>query len=96
MGAESKFDVKGRIATRADNSGFTALHLAIVKYRNECAKMLISELGTKSVCAINESGITAAHVASSAGNIEVLKILTQKHKKVLFMEASDGMLLVLA
>ena len=51
----------------AHSEGFTALHLAIVKYRNECAKMLISELGTKSVCAINESGITAAHVASSAG-----------------------------
>ena len=47
--------------------GFTALHLAIVKYRNECAKVLITELGTKGVGALNESGITAAHVAASAG-----------------------------
>lgn len=48
-------------------SGFTALHLAIVKYRNECAKVLIAELGAKGVGALNESGITAAHVAASAG-----------------------------
>ena len=49
------------------HKGFTALHLAIVKYRNECARLLISELGARSVCAVNDSGITAAHVASSAG-----------------------------
>lgn len=49
------------------HKGFTALHLAIVKYRNDSAKLLISELGTKAVMAVNESGITAAHVASSAG-----------------------------
>ena len=38
-----------------------------MKYRNDSAKLLISELGTKAVMAVNESGITAAHVASSAG-----------------------------
>ena len=48
-------------------SGFTPLHLAVVKYRNECAKVLIAELGTKSLSSANESGITTAHVAASAG-----------------------------
>lgn len=48
-------------------AGFTALHLSIVKSRNEVAKLLISELGVKGMGAVNESGITAAHVAASAG-----------------------------
>ena len=48
-------------------SGFTALHLAIVKSRNEVAKMLMSELGAKATGAVGESGITAAHVAASSG-----------------------------
>lgn len=48
-------------------TGFTALHLAIVKSRNEVAKLLISELGVKGMGIVNESGITAAHVAASAG-----------------------------
>ena len=47
--------------------GFTPLHLAIVKSRNEMAKILISELGVRGIGAVNESGITAAHVAASAG-----------------------------
>ncbi len=47
--------------------GYTALHLAIVKFRNDCAKLLIAELGVKGVGTINESGITAAHVAASSG-----------------------------
>ena len=38
-----------------------------MKYRNDSAKMLISELGAKGVGVINESGITAAHVAASSG-----------------------------
>ena len=49
------------------HSGFTTLHLAIVKSRNEVAKMLISELGAKGMGAVNESGITATHVAASSG-----------------------------
>lgn len=58
------------------HSGFTALHLAIVKSRNEVAKMLMSELGAKGVGAVGESGITAAHVAASAGtDIHVLQSL---------------------
>ena len=48
-------------------TGFTALHLAIVKSRNDAAKLLINELGAKGVAAANESGITAAHVAASSG-----------------------------
>lgn len=48
-------------------SGFTPLHLAIVKSRNEVAKLLISELGAKGMGAVTESGITAAHVAASSG-----------------------------
>ena len=48
-------------------SGFTPLHLAIVKSRNEAAKILMSELGVRGMGAVNESGITAAHVAASAG-----------------------------
>lgn len=47
--------------------GFSVLHLAIVKHRNECAKLLISELGPKAVSSLNESGVTAAHIAASAG-----------------------------
>ncbi len=47
--------------------GYTALHLAIVKFRNDSAKLLISELGAKGVGSVNESGITAAHVAASSG-----------------------------
>lgn len=48
-------------------SGFSVLHLAIVKRRNECAKLLINELGPKAVSSLNESGVTAAHIAASAG-----------------------------
>ena len=100
--------------------GFTPLHLAIVKQRNDSARLLIAELGLKSVGAVNESGVTAAHVAASAGqcsarsdqcpvmctnndkdqrtfnhycptgNVDVLKIILQKHKKVLHQEAGDG------
>lgn len=43
------------------------LHLAIVKHRNECAKMLINELGSKAINALNDSGVTAAHISASAG-----------------------------
>ena len=52
-------------------AGFTALHLAIVKSRNEVSKLLINELGVKGVGAVNESGITAAHVAASSGESSV-------------------------
>lgn len=52
-------------------AGFTALHLSIVKSRNEVAKLLISELGVKGMGAVNESGITAAHVAASAGVVSI-------------------------
>ena len=48
-------------------AGFTTLHLAIVKSRNEVAKLLISELGAKGMGAVSETGITAAHVAASSG-----------------------------
>ena len=47
--------------------GFSALHLAILKHRNECAKLLISELGAKAVNTLNESGVTSVHLAASAG-----------------------------
>ena len=49
------------------STGFTALHLAIVKSRNEVAKLLISELGAKGVGSVSDTGITAAHVAASSG-----------------------------
>lgn len=54
-----------------DVTGFSALHLAILKHRNECAKLLISDLGAKAVNALNESGVTAVHLAASAGNITI-------------------------
>lgn len=49
------------------SAGFSALHLAILKHKNECAKLLISELGPKAVNALNESGVTSVHLAASAG-----------------------------
>ena len=52
--------------------GFTPLHLAVVKYRNDCAKVLIAELGVRGVGVINESGITAAHVAASSGELNII------------------------
>lgn len=48
------------------------LHLAIVKHRNECAKVVISELGSRAVNALNESGVTAVHIAASAGNNNII------------------------
>ena len=53
--------------THTNISGFTALHLAIVKSRNDVAKMLISELGAKAMGPVTENGINAAHVAASSG-----------------------------
>ena len=55
------------------NPGFTILNLAIMKHRNECAKLLISELGSKAVNALNESGVTAVHLAASAGTSYLAK-----------------------
>ena len=52
-------------------AGFSVLHLAIVKHRNECAKLVISELGSKAVNALNESGVTAVHIAASAGTLSL-------------------------
>ena len=54
--------------------GFSALHLAILKHRNECAKLLISELGAKAVNALNESGVTAVHLAASAGTYNEVRV----------------------
>ncbi|CAI8043204.1 Espin, partial [Geodia barretti] len=71
-------------------AGFTTLHLAIVKSRNEVAKLLISELGAKGMGAVSETGITAAHVAASSGNVEVLKMIASKNKKFLTQETADG------
>ncbi len=39
-----------------------------MKHKNECAKLLISELGSKATNALNDSGVTAAHISASAGN----------------------------
>lgn len=58
---------KQLINTMSLSAGFSALHLAILKHRNECAKLLIAELGAKSVNALNESGVTSVHLAASAG-----------------------------
>lgn len=46
---------------------FTVLYLAILKQCNDCAKYLISQLGAKGVGPFNDSGVTAAHIAASAG-----------------------------
>ena len=75
----------------------------------------MDELGVRSVSAINETGINAAHVAASAGltynmqelawlyklmmylismfigNVDVLRMLHSKHKKLLHQRAADGM-----
>ena len=48
--------------------------MAIHKHQNNCAKILIEELGAKAVNAINETGITAAHVAASAGILKLICI----------------------
>ncbi len=48
---------------------FTVLYLAILKQCNDCAKYLISQLGAKGVGQFNESGVTASHIAASAGII---------------------------
>ena len=50
---------------------FTVLYLAIVKQCNDCAKYLISQLGAKGVGQFNESGVTASHIAASAGMLHV-------------------------
>lgn len=47
--------------------GFTCLLLAVHKHQNVAAKILIEELGVRSVSAINDTGINCAHVAASAG-----------------------------
>lgn len=52
-------------------AGLSVLHLAIMKHRNECAKLVISELGPKAVSTLNQSGVTAVHLAASAGNIDI-------------------------
>ena len=41
--------------------------LAIKKFHNDCVGMLMDELGQKAVNSINESGITAAHMAAATG-----------------------------
>ena len=41
--------------------------LAIKKFHNDCVSMLVDELGQKAVNSINESGITAAHMAAATG-----------------------------
>ena len=38
-----------------------------MKLSNDCAKLLIAELGSKGVGPLSESGVTAAHVAASSG-----------------------------
>ena len=55
-------------------AGFSVLHLAIVKLQNECAKLIITELGAKAVNALNESGVTAVHIAASAGMSIVMQM----------------------
>lgn len=90
--------------------------MAIVKSRNDVAKLLISELGPKGMGAVADTGITAAHVAASSGemnildislsiiitltvfmvqsgNIEVLKIIATKNKKLLSLATVDGKIL---
>ena len=41
--------------------------LAIKKFHNNCVSMLMDEFGQKAVNSINESGITAAHMAAATG-----------------------------
>ena len=54
---------------------FTVLYLAILKQCNDCAKYLISQLGAKGVGQFNESGVTASHIAASAGIPHVTQYL---------------------
>lgn len=46
---------------------YTVLYLAILKQCNDCAKYLISQFGARGVGPFNESGVTASHIAASAG-----------------------------
>ena len=48
---------------------FTVLYLAILKQCNDCVKYLISQFGAKGVGPFNESGVTASHIAASAGRL---------------------------
>jgi ankyrin repeat protein len=50
----------------------------------------MSELGAKATGAVGESGITAAHVAASSGNTEVMKTIVNKNRKYLSQQTTDG------
>ena len=59
---------------------FTVLYLAILKQCNDCAKYLISQLGAKGVGPFNESGVTASHIAASAGRLSITFMLYNMSK----------------
>ena len=51
--------------------GLTCLLLAVQKHQNKVFKLLVSELGAKSVTHANSSGVSAAHVAASIGQLNI-------------------------
>ena len=48
----------------------TPLHVAIVKIQIPCVKLLLAELPSKALGAVNASGITCGHLAASVGKPE--------------------------
>jgi len=62
-------NLKDFIATCLDDSCFTALHLAIIRHHNHIVRYLISKLGNRAIGSVNESGVNAAHVAASVGQL---------------------------
>ena len=53
-----------------DNNGMTPLHVAIVKIQVPSVKLLLAELPSKALGAVNASGITCGHLAASVGKTE--------------------------
>jgi ankyrin repeat protein len=88
--ASKEKNLKPLLSFLQDKTGFTCLLLAIQKHHNNVFKYLLNALGPPSVNAINDTGITAAHVCASYGNVEGLKILSGKYKRLLHERAADG------
>jgi ankyrin repeat protein len=83
---------KDKLLMKCDNNGLSPLHICIIKQHMLCLKMLISEAPSRALGPVNESGITAGHVAASVGNVEILKMIHSRGKKYLHQVAADGQL----
>lgn len=59
--------LRHRVLTEMDGSGMTAIHLAVLKGREDCVAWMLKALGSRIVLVQSQSNVTPVHIAAATG-----------------------------